>query len=68
MTLLYQEAQFISYPLTNLEPVKASHGWSNMVVFSEITDDSTVHVLNTIEFIPLVLSRSNEEGIAVIYV
>ena len=47
MKLKYQDAQFISYLLMDFEPVKSSHGWRNMIVLSEITDDSTAHVLNT---------------------
>ena len=42
MTLVYQETQFVSSPLMDFEPVKTSIGCSNMIVFPEITDGSTV--------------------------
>ena len=48
MTLAYQEAQFVSHPLTDFEPVKTFHGWRNMILLSEITDDLAGHVLNTL--------------------
>ena len=66
MVFVYQEAQFIGYPFTDLEPMKASHGWRNMVIFSDVTDDSTTHVLYTLEFIQLKLRQSCQKGIAVI--
>ena len=68
MTLIYQEAQFVRYLLMDFEPVKTSHGWRNMIIFSEITDDSTAHVLNTLAFIFLILSRSCQERITVVHV
>ena len=67
MALAYQEAQFVSYPLTDLEPVEASHCWRNMIIFSEVTDDSTAHVLYPLKFVQLKLRRTCQEGIAIIY-
>ena len=51
MTLVYQEVQFVSYPLVDFELVKTSHDCRNMIIFSEITDDLTAHVLYKLEFI-----------------
>ena len=65
--LVYQEAQFASYPLRDLEAVKASHGWRNMIIFSDITNDSTAHTLYTLKFVQLILRRTCQEGIAIIY-
>ena len=56
----------MGYPFTDLKPMKASHGWRNMVIFSDVTDDSTAHVLHTLEFIQLILRQSCQGGIAII--
>ena len=46
----------------DFEPVKTFHGWRNMIIFSEITDDLTAHVLYMLEFIQLVPSSSCQEN------
>ena len=58
----------MGYSLKDLESVKIFHCWRDIIIFPNIADDSTAHILYVLEFVNLVLKRASQEGVAVVYV
>ena len=48
--------------------MKTFHCWRDIIIFHNIADDLTAHVLYVLEFVKLVLRRASQEGVAVVYV
>ena len=67
MAPVHQEAHFVGYFLWDLEPVKIFHCWRDIIIFPNIADDSTAHILYALKLVNLVLRKASQEGVAVVY-